>query len=408
MGFLLLAGIEGASRLLVRDTHLDRIIAIIREDPVLFWRNRPNLDTTFSGAGVKTNSDGFRVERGGRRLSPKRPGEFRIVCLGESPTFGWGVEYEQAYPARLERLLRGAGVDAEVINAGMIGHSSHQGKILFKSEIAALAPDLITIPYVINDIDKYRFFLSNGKSDRETVPRGRAVVGLRNLLDESRFFRLFEKSMLYLLGRRASFEGRPIEIYRPRRVRVPLEDYKSNLREIIAFAARNKIGVILVKMPVNLPEAEAVPEQRQKRAKALLAEGIALVKEKKAAQAVEKLTRAVEQNPLDSEAWYFLGLCRRRLGDPIGAKQAFDKVFESEAYRCGRDGRRYNSAMEKVAKQAGLPLADVAAAFEGKDPARIFRVAERDPIHPTATGHEIIAERIFEIVKTQKILVDHR
>ena len=42
-----------------------------------------------------------------------------IVAVGASNTSGWGVGAENAYPARLEALLRARGVDARVVNAGV-------------------------------------------------------------------------------------------------------------------------------------------------------------------------------------------------------------------------------------------------------------------------------------------------
>jgi acyl-CoA thioesterase I len=45
-------------------------------------------------------------------------GVLNIVALGASNTSGWGVGSENAYPARLEALLRAKGYDAHVTNAG--------------------------------------------------------------------------------------------------------------------------------------------------------------------------------------------------------------------------------------------------------------------------------------------------
>ena len=45
--------------------------------------------------------------------------EIRIACVGDSVTFGWGVSYEESYPARLERLLIERGRSVEVLNAGV-------------------------------------------------------------------------------------------------------------------------------------------------------------------------------------------------------------------------------------------------------------------------------------------------
>ena len=44
-----------------------------------------------------------------------------IVALGDSNTAGFGVGRDQAFPAQLERLLRAAGHDVQVWNAGVSG-----------------------------------------------------------------------------------------------------------------------------------------------------------------------------------------------------------------------------------------------------------------------------------------------
>jgi acyl-CoA thioesterase-1 len=42
-----------------------------------------------------------------------------IVAVGASNTSGWGVGEQNAYPARLQALLRARGINARVINAGV-------------------------------------------------------------------------------------------------------------------------------------------------------------------------------------------------------------------------------------------------------------------------------------------------
>jgi acyl-CoA thioesterase-1 len=51
----------------------------------------------------------------------------RIVVLGDSLTAGLGIDRDQAYPARLEQLLKDAGHDYEVINAGVSGDTTAGG-----------------------------------------------------------------------------------------------------------------------------------------------------------------------------------------------------------------------------------------------------------------------------------------
>jgi acyl-CoA thioesterase-1 len=51
----------------------------------------------------------------------------RIVCLGDSLTAGYGVSSDEAYPAQLAARLRAAGLDYEVVNAGVSGDTSAGG-----------------------------------------------------------------------------------------------------------------------------------------------------------------------------------------------------------------------------------------------------------------------------------------
>ncbi len=58
---------------------------------------------------VSTNSIGLR----GPEIAPTTD-EFRILCIGDSITFGWGFEGEESFPALLAREL-----GVEVVNAGV-------------------------------------------------------------------------------------------------------------------------------------------------------------------------------------------------------------------------------------------------------------------------------------------------
>ncbi len=82
----------------------------------------------------------------------------RIMALGCSTTFGWGVEDDETWPAMLQVYLRASGYNnIEVINAGQPGYSTHQG-LQFWDEIAsAYEPDLVILGFVIQDSRKVAF-----------------------------------------------------------------------------------------------------------------------------------------------------------------------------------------------------------------------------------------------------------
>jgi lysophospholipase L1-like esterase len=120
-------------------------------DPVLGWTDKAG----FSGHGFRVNSLHFRGEE---TLAEKRPGTLRIVCLGDSRTFGiWlnlgGFRFDNNYPAALAERLHGSptGVDVEVINAGVIGYTSGNGLRQLRTQILKLHPDIVTVAFGLND-----------------------------------------------------------------------------------------------------------------------------------------------------------------------------------------------------------------------------------------------------------------
>jgi acyl-CoA thioesterase I len=54
-------------------------------------------------------------------------GRPRLLLLGDSLTAGYGIGRAEAFPARLEAALVKAGIDAEIINAGVSGDTSAGG-----------------------------------------------------------------------------------------------------------------------------------------------------------------------------------------------------------------------------------------------------------------------------------------
>ena len=81
---------------------------------------------------VSTNSQGFRSPE----IQANKSG-LRILCLGDSVTFGWGVEEEESYPALLAKSL-----NAEVINAG-IPAMKPRHIAQWSAQLRVLEPDIV-------------------------------------------------------------------------------------------------------------------------------------------------------------------------------------------------------------------------------------------------------------------------
>ncbi len=90
------------------------------------------------------------------KVAKKLPGEFRIIALGDSFTFGPGLHSEDAYPARLERGLHmlKPEVPFTVLNYGMRGYSTVQEHELLSRSITLLNPDLVILQVTLNDPER--------------------------------------------------------------------------------------------------------------------------------------------------------------------------------------------------------------------------------------------------------------
>jgi len=142
---------------------------ITRADPDLFWSLRPNLARSYRGHLLRTNGLGLR----GPEPGPKLPGERRILLLGESTTFGFGVDEEDTYAARLRTLLDAQPGRFSVVNAGVPAYTLFQSTIYLKQRGLALAPDVVAIYHLANDFlpttyrDSAHSQLGTSRSDAE-------------------------------------------------------------------------------------------------------------------------------------------------------------------------------------------------------------------------------------------------
>jgi hypothetical protein len=92
--------------------------------------------------------------RGPEIVQPKPAGTFRIVAMGSSSTYGIGLNWQETYPAQLEKLLREryGYSKVEVINAGVAAYTSWETLVNFEFRVLDLQPDMIISYDWINDV----------------------------------------------------------------------------------------------------------------------------------------------------------------------------------------------------------------------------------------------------------------
>jgi lysophospholipase L1-like esterase len=117
-------------------------------DALLGWAHKPGQEGIFETPEFRTtvriNQKGLRD----REHSYERQNDNkRILVLGDSFAWGYGVEESERFSQLLEKSL-----DVEVINAGVSGYSTDQELLWYKNEGIKYETDLVVLVLAGNDV----------------------------------------------------------------------------------------------------------------------------------------------------------------------------------------------------------------------------------------------------------------
>ena len=97
------------------------------------------------------NYQGLRFETTSLEFSMIEESFPRLVCLGDSVTFGWNVPYEKSYPFLLEEKLNEKYPEVLVINSGIGGQTIIDALGRLDSDVFYYNPQLVIINFGLND-----------------------------------------------------------------------------------------------------------------------------------------------------------------------------------------------------------------------------------------------------------------
>lgn len=115
----------------------------------------PNSHLTPYYVQYTCNSLGFRDHE---YINPKPSDTYRIVCLGDSFTWGQGVHQNDVYAKKLELLLNEERKDIsrfEVINCGRCGYSTSEERYCLLQQAMEYSPDLVILQMCDNDNEQH-------------------------------------------------------------------------------------------------------------------------------------------------------------------------------------------------------------------------------------------------------------
>ena len=142
---------------------------LFRSDAQTGWSNRPNLLTTLINAAGEAWS--IRTDENGQRLIAQANGaRRRILILGDSLSFGEGIDIKDRFDVKMLSSLPGA----RVINTGTMGYGTDQEYVAFQNWKHILEPG-DTVLIVLNQSDYFdvlrQRFLRSGKALLRESPR---------------------------------------------------------------------------------------------------------------------------------------------------------------------------------------------------------------------------------------------
>lgn len=182
----------------------DRIVADEAiGDPLIGWRLPPStslVETTddFS-VTYRSNAQGFRSKRAFKDRAKRQ----RLAFLGDSYTFGTGVEDEETFAALLERDLRGT----LAYNFGIGGFGIDQMWLTLRNYVLPLNPDLVILSFIRNDLDRslsaYRLGYTWFEKPSFRLVDDRLVPMTRDNLPPAVIRWIHRHSRLYRLWRKA-------------------------------------------------------------------------------------------------------------------------------------------------------------------------------------------------------------
>jgi lysophospholipase L1-like esterase len=470
---------------------------LLEEDKTFIWKNRPNVRRRYVDVyspshteeerrslerrflprlpdslkrnpkwEISTNSAGFRTAEFAKAKPPRT---FRIVCLGDSWTFGSNVDQDKAYPQQLTALLERNFPRAhfEVLNLGVMGYSSYQGLQLLKRQVLDFDPDLVLIGFAMNDSHVSGYRDQDMQDYKESRTAATTVVRLAQKSELYKLLSYLTRSMIEKptsigeqlkasahAGRGGDIldmpEGQSYEQFEAW-TRVPLNDYEKNIVEMIRLTRDRGAGAILLfnelwrnnpyrialekisaAQRVPLVDSSALIAEKRRRIEEELEKKLGLVPDKQSARfgnnEVEVVFRVYSGAYPVPEAMYIVGN-HPKLGNPApnqirmyddgthGDQRAGDRVWSYAAtFPSGTNLFYVYTNSGKEGKWEGLDLPAIRGfKVAGIGERTIYRPIESfgklpmqaDNWHTNAEGYDLIANALLRTLKREPKLNDY-
>jgi lysophospholipase L1-like esterase len=318
-----------------------------------FVENIPHGHANFIGVPVTINSYGLR---GGEISTAKPRNTVRILVVGDSITFGYGIPVESTYAKVLEKRLNNDApgkMQYEVLNGGTIGGSLSDYYYSLSQKAELLQPDMILVGLALNDILVY--------SDSGSISEARAQWHGRRFPWTRKFSRfLLRHSQLYLF------------CYS----RLKSAMYGSGIIDV------NKVRGLNF---VTLTPPSAYQKEAWESSLRMLAKIVAFCRER--GYRVGVIVFPMQMQLSTEELQFYRDKYHLRLGDEALSGEPQQRLREFGA-------------------KTGVTIVDLLPVYRTYHPEELYlrnAMIPADPSHPSVKGNQIAADEIFRVLKPSLI-----
>lgn len=377
---------------------LDKAKEVLDIDSSIGWRQKVNFRGKFLNIPLITNELGLRD----KPLSKIANAAKKILFLGPSSTFGWGVGYGETYSANLEKLLRSEypDQDIKVLNGGQIGFSTWQGLQFYRKELLEnIHFDIIVVAYGINDVDKFRFYYNSPLSDKDefATPKTHWKSVLQNAMNNLNFVNFFSRmasKALHIV--RCGQRNVPVR-------RVDNSDFIRNIGEYIKLGRKLGSDIILLASPYALPSFDEIDRDQEIISRDAFKLGKIKYYEQDYEQALHYFNESVKLRPDQNEVYYYMSACYAMIGECRQSHVMYKRARSTEPKRIEEDISALNNLLADIAKKENVFLIETITGVMYTENNKYFV----DPIHLSRLGNEIVAKKIYSVI-LRKGLIDQK
>lgn len=198
---------------------------------------------------VHVNHLGLR----GPDLPPKTAEEYRILCLGDSTTFGQGVPEDATIPALLESDLAeaaaAAGRTVRAVNGGLRGYATIHELALLRELGSEIRPDLVVLLWYTNDLERP----DPVRTAEELERSGPVALDTRSRMDGSDVWiwrgRQVLRSSALLMKVHDLLDSKPALVLDDEGIRIGLAFYDQDLDAFQALGQERGFDFVIAPIP---------------------------------------------------------------------------------------------------------------------------------------------------------------